>query len=61
MIGQVNTMDIKEVAKAFKVSESTIRRWVVEKKLLPINQNPYLKKVPKFLFNRSDIERLLNP
>jgi len=52
----------EEAAKSLKISRTTFQRLVKDGRVKPISEkNPILKRQSKLLFNRSDIERLLNP
>ncbi len=61
-MGRENTVDtlmtVHEVAKIFRVDDTTVRRWV-KAGTFPAVELPHVRKRTQYRIRRSDIERIL--
>lgn len=58
---KANTIGTVEAAKLLGMSRATFYTYAEEQGLRPVNPvNPRLKRQPRLLYRRSDVERLAN-
>ncbi len=53
-MNELELLDVKETAKLLRLKESTIRAWVLKRRI------PYVKLGRRIFFRQSDCETLIN-